>query len=309
VKILIAGASGFIGKRLVKELCEAGWEVIILGRDLAKLKRHFADPVQRLTWQMLDDFSPSGLDAIINLCGYNIAAKPWSKKVKNALIASRVRTTESLIAWASKQPLKPRVICANAVGIYGMHDGSDDSEFDEASYIDFAHPRDFLSEIGVRWQQALEPAIAAGISVVSLRFGVVLGKDGGMLKKLALSFSLGLGSIVGDGKQIISWIHIGDVTSAILFLLNKPALSGAFNLTAPQPLSQAEFARSLASQMHRPLFLKIPAVMVRAIFGEMGEALLLKGQRVLPTRLMQEGYNFLHQDINSALAQEYAKGN
>ena len=141
--------------------------------------------------------------------------------------------------------------------------------------------------------------------VTTTRFGVVLGKGEGVLKKLAPSFYMGFGSIIGDGKQIMSWVHIDDVLGAILFLLNRSELTGAFNVTSPNPVSQAEFAHALATTMHRPLFLKMPTFMIRALFGEMGECLLLKGQRVLPSRLVESGYEFRYPDLMLALRHEY----
>lgn len=305
MNILIAGASGFIGQKLVTAL-QAEHTITVLGRDGANLKRHFMKPVSTVTWEMLPELDAKPFDAIINLCGYNIAASRWNSAVKKQLIDSRVKTTSILIDWAIKNQAKPHFICANAVGIYGMQESQDKQELDEDSPIDFEHPRDFLSEIGIRWQQALQPAIDFGMPVTTTRFGVVLGKGDGVLKKLGLSFKLGLGSIIGDGKQIMSWVHIDDVVGAMLFLLQRPELTGAFNVTSPNPVSQAEFAKALATTMHRPLFLTMPAFMIRALFGEMGECLLLKGQRVLPSRLIESGYEFRYPDLIAALRHEYS---
>ncbi len=305
MNILIAGASGFIGHQLVTAL-QSDHAITVLGRDMASLRRHFLKPVDTVTWDMLPDLDASSYDAIINLCGYNIAASRWSRTVKKKLIDSRVNTTTTLVNWTIKCRTKPHFICANAVGIYGMQDNDDKEEFDEDSPIDFEHPRDFLSEIGVRWQKALQPAIDNGMNVTTTRFGVVFGRNGGVLKKLAPSFYMGFGSIIGDGKQIMSWVHIDDVISAMIFLLNKPELTGAFNITSPNPVSQAEFARALATTMHRPLFLKMPAFVIRALFGEMGECLLLKGQRVVPNRLIESGYEFHYPELLNALRHEYA---
>jgi uncharacterized protein (TIGR01777 family) len=204
-----------------------------------------------------------------------------------------------------KQQAKPHFICANAVGIYGNQDNGDDTVLDEESPIDVEHPRDFMSEIGVRWQQALQPAIDYGLKVTTTRFGVVIGKGEGILKKLTPSFYMGLGSILGDGNQMMSWVHIDDVVGAILFLLNHPDLTGPFNLTSPHPVTQAEFAKVLATTMHRPLLLKMPAFMVRVLFGEMGDCLLLKGQRVVPNRLIKLGYEFQYPNLVDALRHEY----
>lgn len=305
MNVLIAGASGFIGQKLVEAL-QPNHTITILGREMANLNRHFVRPVRMVTWEMLPELDAKTFDAIINLCGYNIAASRWSPVVKKQLIDSRVKTTGTLIDWAIKQNAKPHFICANAVGIYGMQDSNDLTELDEDSPIDFENPCDFLSEIGVRWQQALQPAIDFGMSVTSTRFGVVLGKSDGILKKLNLSFYMGLGSIIGDGKQIMSWVHIDDVVGAILFLLNKPDLTGAFNITSPHPVSQAEFASGLATTMHRPLLLRMPTFVIRTLFGEMGKCLLLKGQRVAPKRLIEAGFKFRYPELMDALRHEYA---
>ena len=305
MNVLIAGASGFIGHRLVAAL-QPSHTITVLGRFRANLQRHFSEPVKLVTWEMLPNMEASTFDAIINLCGYNIAASRWSEAVKKQLIDSRVKTTSVLVDWAIKAHAKPHFICANAVGIYGMQEGHDNRELDEDSPIDFEHPCDFLSEIGVRWQQALQPAIDYGMPVTTTRFGIVLGKGGGVLKKLSPSFYMGFGSTIGDGKQIMSWVHVDDVVNAILFLLNKPSLTGAFNVTSPNPICQAEFARTLATTMHRPLFLKMPAFIIRMLFGEMGESLLLKGQRVVPSRLIEAGYDFRYPELKDALRHEYA---
>ena len=302
--LLIAGASGFIGKKLVGIL-KAEHTITVLGRNMTTLQRHFMEPINRTTWEMLPDLDANTVDVVINLSGHNIAASRWNNSVKKQLIDSRVETTSTLVDWAIKQKTKPHFICANAIGIYGMQDSADSRELDEDSPINFAKPCDFLSEIGVRWQQALQPAIDFGMNVTITRFGVVLGKEEGVLKKLTPSFKMGLGSIIGDGKQVMSWVHIDDVVAAIVFLLTHPDTQGVFNITSPNPVSQAEFAHALAKTMHRPLFLKMPAFLIRVLFGEMGECLLLKGQRVVPKRLMQSGYEFRYPELMDALRHEY----
>lgn len=304
MNILIAGASGFVGHNLVKSL-QKKHQITVLGRDKALLERVFPADIPTCTWDNLANMEAKNYDAIINLCGYNISAKRWSKKIKQTIIVSRVATSTDLINWAIQQQAKPHFYCANAVGIYGMQKKDDPTAFDENSPIDFEHPCDFLSEIGIRWQQALQPALDQGIPVTITRFGVVLQKGQGMLKKLEPSFYCGLGAIVGDGKQVISWVHVADLIGAYSFLLDRPELTGAFNITSPNPVSQFQFATILAKTMHRPLFLKIPAVAIRLLFGEMGEDLLLNGQRVIPKRLIDEGFHFHYPDLASALACEY----
>ena len=305
VNVLIAGASGFIGQKLVAAL-QLEHDVTVLGRDKLRLQHHFTSSVKTITWEELPQLDASPFDAVINLCGHNIAASRWNTAIKRELIDSRVNTTTALIDWIIKKGAKPHFICANAIGIYGLQESHDLTELDEDSPIDFENPRDFLSEIGVRWQQAVQPAIDDGMQVTITRFGVVLGKGEGVLKKLSPSFYMGLGSIIGDGQQIMSWVHIDDVVGALLFLINHPELTGAFNIVSPHPVTQADFARTLAATMHRPLFLKMPSFVIRALFGEMGECLLLKGQRLFPSRLIESGYEFCYPELKEALRSEYA---
>jgi len=304
MNILIAGGSGFIGHFLIEKLM-ADHKVTVIGRHLAKLQRDYSPPITVETWDNLAHLDAKYFDVIINLCGHNIGDSRWNAHIKKELIDSRVKTSTTLINWAIQHQAKPRLICANAVGIYGLQENSDQQVFDENTQINFEYPRDFMSEIGVRWQQALQPAIDYGMSVTSTRFGVVLAKGQGMLKKLTPSFYFGMGSILGDGQQTISWVDIDDLVGALIYILKHPELTGAFNITSPHPISQAEFARTLASVMHRPLFLKMPALIVKMMFGEMGECLLLKGQRVIPTRLIEAGYVFRYPQLIDALQHEF----
>ncbi|KTD31308.1 MULTISPECIES: TIGR01777 family oxidoreductase [Legionella] len=304
MNILIAGASGFIGHHLIDAL-RLTHTITVVGRDEAKLQKHFPKKMKICSWKKLTDLDAHSYDAIINLSGHNIGESRWNEKIKRQLIDSRVNTTTDLINWAIEQKAKPHFYCANAVGIYGMQKNEDPQAFDENSPINFSEPCDFLSEIGIRWQNALQPAIDYGMQVTITRFGVVLKRGEGMLKKLVPSFYVGLGAILGDGKQMISWVHVDDVVGAYLFLLDNPELTGPFNVTAPIPVSQAQFAHTLAKAMHRPLFLKIPPAVIRTVFGEMGECLLLKGQRVVPKRLVDAGYQFHYPELTIALNHEF----
>ncbi len=305
MNILIAGASGFIGNELVNAL-EPNHAVTIIGRNRNKLEKNFTlKNIIINTWENLTQLDPTHYDAIINLSGHNIAASRWTQAVKQKLIQSRVESNEKLIDWLSLKDAKPHFICANAVGIYGLQENGDPKAFDENSLINMSHPVDFLSEIGIQWQASLQRAEAQGILVTTIRLGVVLKKGQGFLKKVAPSFQMGMGSILGDGKQVISWVHIQDVIGAILFLLQRPHLTGAFNLTSPNPVSQEQFARIFAKILHRPLWLKIPAPIIRLLLGEMGDCLLLRGQRVIPTRLIDEGYVFEYPECADALEREF----
>ncbi|MGQ3887870.1 TIGR01777 family oxidoreductase [Legionella sp. CNM-1927-20] len=299
MNILIAGGTGFIGRELVTAL-KSTHNITVLGRNKAKLKATFPT-VSHLTWADLPQQPAQQYQCIVNLCGHNIAASRWSSQVKQEIISSRVDTTTDLIDWVIKAQAKPRLFVANAIGIYGTQANTDPTAFDEDTIIDTQHPKDFLSEIGIKWEQSLQPALDYGLEPVITRFGVVLKKGEGILKKLELSFKLGLGSIIGDGQQVISWVHVNDVIAAFLFLLDHSDLYGAFNVTSPNPVTQREFAQALAKAMHRPLILKMPAPLVKLLFGEMGDYLLLRGQRVLPKRLLEAGFKFNHPYIDEAL--------
>jgi len=302
MNILIAGATGLIGRELVHAL-KQHHQLTVLGRDKKKLAQVFPEHVTLLTWDELSKIDAKQYEVIINLCGHNIAASRWNESVKQKLITSRVETSTTLINWAINHQAKPRFFCANAVGIYGIQENGDTHAFDENSAIK-QPPQDFLSEIGIHWQQPLQQAIDYGMNVITLRFGVVLKQNEGMLKKLMPSFKFGLGAIVGDGQQVISWVDIHDVTRAVKFLLEQEQLTGPFNVTSPNPVSQKEFAQTLAKLMNRPLLLKMPALAIKLLFGEMGYYLLLRGQRVLPTRLQQEGYQFSYPTLSDALQAE-----
>ena len=305
MNILIAGGSGLIGRALITSL-KNSHQISVIGRNKSKLRQQFTTPISCYDWDELNEINAQEIDTVINLCGYNIADRRWSNAIKQQLITSRINTTHALTQWAIRQRGMPHLICANAVGIYGIQDKQDNQSFDEESILHPDTPSDFLHEIGMRWQQALEPAIEYGMAVTSTRFGVVLKKNQGMLGKLQLSFYLGLGSLIGDGKQVLSWIVLDDLISALQFLITQPHLTGPFNLTSPYPVSQAEFAQTLAKTLHRPLLLRLPASVVRLLFGEMGECLLLSGQRVIPKRLLLAGFNFRYPKISEALAHEFS---
>ncbi len=302
MNILIAGASGFIGTVLAKHLSK-NHEVTVLGRNLEKLESIYSKDITKLSWDNLNKHDANKYDLIINLSGSSIGDKRWNAKIKKELIESRTKTNRALIEWLIDYQAKPRFFCANAIGIYGAYQSSDES-FDEDSPLPQLSD-DFLQQIGLQWQQSLEKANDAQISVTTLRFGVVLKKGKGMLKKLELPFLLGLGSVMGHGQQTISWIYYKDLIRAVDFLIEHQEFSGPINITSPYPVSQQEFSKQLAKALKRPLFLKTPKAMIKILFGEMGDYLLLKGQKVLPKRLSELGFKFKYPKIESVLIEEF----
>lgn len=306
MNILIAGASGFIGRELTKVLSKTH-HVSVMGREMKHLEQMFPDTIKKLTWDNLHNYDATQFEIIINLSGSNIGAKRWTQSVKKDLIESRTQTNKKLINWLIKQDACPHYFCANAVGIYGAHDKSTLS-FDENSPINNDKSiNDFPKQICLAWQDSLQPALDTGIKVTTLRFGVVLKKGEGMLKKLEKPFSLGLGSIFGNGQQMISWIHYEDLVRAITFLLDHQNITGPINITSPNPVTQKEFAHDLALVLKRPLFLKMPSFFVKALFGEMGNYLILKGQSVVPKTLLESNFKFEYPTLISALKHEYQK--
>lgn len=302
MKILIAGASGFIGRELTLALSEMH-QITVLGRDLNRLDRCFAKNIDKVSWDSLSDEDANRYDLVINLSGANIGARRWSDAFKKELIESRTLTNKHLIQWISQTKATPRFFCANAIGIYGAEEKSEHS-FVETDPVKI-EPTDFLKQIGLAWEESLNPAVEKGIPVTTLRFGVVLKRGEGMLNKLELPFRLGLGSVLGHGDQAMSWIHYQDLIQAVKFLLEHPDETGPINLCAPFPLTQKEFAKCFAQVLNRPLLLKTPAWFVKSLFGEMGEYLLLRGQKVIPQRLTAMGFTFTYPDMKTALMQEY----
>ncbi|MFY7698100.1 MAG: TIGR01777 family oxidoreductase [Legionella sp.] len=300
MNILIAGGTGLIGQACVRALA-ANHKITVLGRNHQRIVSIFKESVQAVTWSELSKLNACQYHVIINLCGHNISSSRWNQRIKQNIITSRIETNRQLISWISTSGSKPHFYCANAVGIYGLQASNDHRAYDEDSVIDYDAPRDFLNEVGICWERSLQPGIDYGLPITTLRFGVVLDTHDGLLKKLIPSYKFGLGAIIGDGQQILSWIEINDLVKALLFLLDNPKLLGPVNLCSPNPVSQAQFAKALAQRLHRPLLLKIPALIIKLMLGEMGDLLITRGQRVLPKRLQQQGFQFNYPTIEEAL--------
>lgn len=304
MNVLIAGASGFIGKLLVNHLVKEH-KITVLGRNLKKLRKTFSAEIDTITWDDLTNLNPNKFKLIINLSGTNIGNRRWNLKIKKELIESRTHSNQQLIQWVLKHNAKPRIFCANAVGIYGAQEVSKQIFTEEYSIP--TNSSDFLQNIGIKWQSSLKDAVDSGLNVTTLRFGVVLKRGEGMLNKIELPYRLGLGSILGSGKQVLSWVYYKDLINAIDFLINHENIVGPVNITSPNPIHQQEFAEIFSKILHRPLFFKTPKFIVKILFGEMGNELLLKGQRVLPKKLQELGFTFSYPNIKDALQEEFKK--
>jgi uncharacterized protein (TIGR01777 family) len=300
LRIAIAGGSGLIGSALVPRLREDGHEVLRLVRRTPRTAdEHRWDPQHhRVDLELLRD-----LDAVINLAGTPIRPRPFTAGYKKQLMDSRVDATttlsEGLAAVAAADPGRQRVLLnASAVGYYG---DTGNRLVDES-----APPgTDFLAQVCARWEAATAPAEAAGVRVVKLRTGLVIGQGAMLTKILGLVFRAGLGGRMGSGQQYWPWISLDDEVGAIRFLLTS-AVSGPVNLTAPAPVTNAEFTRALASAVHRPAVLPVPAFAVSLGLGEFGRSSVLAGQRAVPEVLGDAGYSFTHTELGPALQEALA---
>ena len=307
--ILICGASGFVGKSLIPALLQERYTVSVLGRDKSKLQKTFRHDVTYYTWDELNTIAPDEFTAVINLAGENIAAGRWTKNNKLKIVNSRVETTSKIVAWCLRAKFnKPHLYNTSAIGVYGLQPAQEilPPPLRETDALPFtSKPTSFLREVGQAWEGATLSAHQANYPLTLLRFAVVLKRGEGMLQKLALPFSLGLGAVLGQGKQAVTWIHIEDLVAGILFLLKHPAIQGPVNLCSPTCVDQKTFAATLAQVMHRPLFFTTPAFVVNMLFGQMGAELLLGGQNIYPQRLQENGFCFKYADLHAALMREW----
>jgi uncharacterized protein (TIGR01777 family) len=294
VRVAITGSTGLIGTALADSLRGDGAEVIALVRRPPTNETELRwDPT--VTGGGLRASALSGLDAVVHLSGAPVAGGRWTAARKRLLRSSRIGSTTALVAAMLASDRPPRVLLsASAIGWYG---DTGDRAADETAPAGAG----FLAGLVRDWEAAAEPASAAGIRVVYLRSGIVLSRRGGMLRPLLLPFRLGLGARIGTGSQYLSWISLADHLRVARFLLIRPDLSGAVNLTAPKPATNAEFTQALAAAVGRPALLTLPGWAVRLALGELS-AELLGSSRVVPTRLQQAGFQFDFPDIGPALA-------
>src|SRR5450432_4312290 len=294
MRVAISGASGLIGGALAADLASDGHEAVRLVRRAARSPDEIGwDP--QTTAGGLDPAALTGVSAVVHLAGAPIAAGRWTQSRKAELRASRISTTEVLVAAMAAADAGPRVLlCGSAIGWYG---DTGDRVVDEAA----GSGSGFLARLVCDWEAAAATATSAGIRVVNLRTGIVLAAAGGMLSRLMLPFRLGLGAKLGSGSQYLSWISLHDDVRAIRFLLDEPSIDGPVNLTAPQPVTNAEFTSALAKALGRPAILRVPAGVLSVALGEVASE-LLTGARVVPRRLLQAGFSFEDPDIAAALA-------
>jgi uncharacterized protein (TIGR01777 family) len=289
-RVLVSGVSGPIGAALLPSLRTGGWSVVRLVRGTAAGAGQVAwDPAVAIAPEVV-----SGFDAVIHLAGETIVGR-WTSAKKAKIRDSRVAGTLNLASALARADDKPRVfICGSAIGYYG-------NRGDEALTEESAAGRGFLAQVCREWEEATAPAAQAGIRTPQLRTGIVLSPKGGALGAMLVPFKLGLGGRTGDGRQWMSWIDVQDMVGGIHHILKNELLQGAVNMVAPKPVRNAEFIATLASVLSRPAIFPMPAFVAKALFGEMGEELLLGGQKVEAGKLIASGYAFRCGELRASL--------
>jgi uncharacterized protein (TIGR01777 family) len=296
-QILITGGSGFIGTQLVSRWLGEGHSISVLTRRPEVVEKRWQGRVTALTH--LGD-ARGQFDWLINLAGEPIADQRWTTARKRTLESSRIGVTHALVAWAEETGQRfELVMSGSAIGYYGSFlssPGEADPVLDEESPAGSDYP----ARLCVEWEEAAKPFESLSERLILLRTGVVLGAGGGMLAKLWLPFKFGLGGVIGSGRQQLSWIHISDYCEAVSFLISS-SVNGPVNMTAPSSVSNRDMVHSLANCLNRPAFCPLPSFAAKAIFGEMSE-LLLMGQSIKPSRLVQTGFEFQYSDLSAALS-------
>jgi uncharacterized protein (TIGR01777 family) len=287
----MAGGTGFIGGALVQRLCQRGASVTVYTRNPS----HFDTDSIHYLHNLEDIPADTRFDAIINLAGESLAAGRWSEERKAVLMESRVGTTRALVELARRLEHKPAVVLnASAIGIYG-HQGDERLAEDAPQEAGFAH------SLCQAWESEAQQFADLGIRLCILRLGVVLASEGGAMEQLRRSVAFGIGTWMGTGRQWLSWVHRDDVMAAMEYLLDNEGCSGAYNITAPEPVTNRGLCDELSLRQKVFLKLPVPGFILRLALGEMAQELLLNGQRVVPRRLQEEGFEFRYASLREAL--------
>ena len=294
--VLLVGGSGFIGRPLVKQLIELGYQVTVYTRHLAKTKSLFLASYLDEKIKIIDQLNiGEEFHIIINLAGKPLDQQRWNKEVKQQIIQSRVQTTRMITEFIKQSKSKPELLInGSAIGYYGP--GQDQKLTEQ----DSGQPS-YSHQLCSQWEQQALQAEQSGVRVCLLRTGIVLGSNGGALAAMLLPFKLFLGGPMGDGTQWMSWIHMDDLISLIIWMMDNPSINGPVNGVAPTPVSNQYFSETLASVLKRPAKLTMPAVMAKLLFGEMAEELLLQGQRVIPQVALENNFHFEFATLGHAL--------
>lgn len=301
MKIAITGATGFVGSRLVERLHKEGNQIVVLTRNTASAHKIF--PVEAFGNVEIVAYTPTtsgawqdavgGCDGVVNLAGEPIAEARWTPEHKREILNSRQLGTQKIVEAIAQANPKPRVLVnASAIGYYGT---SETATFDESS----TSGKDFLAQVCQAWEAEAQKVKDAGVRLVILRFGIVLGL-GGALGKMITPFKLFAGGPIGSGRQWFSWIHIDDLVNLIVQALTKPQMEGVYNATAPNPIRMNDLSQTMGQVMNRPSWLPVPSFALEALLGD-GAIVVLEGQQVLPKRTLESGFEYQYPSLQPAL--------
>lgn len=293
MRIAVTGASGLVGAFLTGKLAEQG-------HSITKIVRKQDDSTSSILWDParneIDAAALEGHEVVIHLAGENVAAGRWTAQKKERILTSRTQGTTLLSQTLAQLKQPPRVLLsASAIGYYGQR--PPDEPMDETN----ERGHGFLADVTGKWEESTQPAKAAGIRVVHMRFGIVLSQAGGALARMLPPFRLGLGGKIGDGKQMMSWIALDEIPLIVDHLIRHESIKGPVNVVSPQPVSNEVFTKCLSEVLRRPAFLPLPAFALRLAFGEMADSLLIGGTKVIPRQLQESRYTFSYPDLTAAL--------
>ena len=302
-KILVTGGTGFIGKIFCQAMIDQGHHVTLLTRNIEKAANLFRGKITLIDClDVINDHD--NVDIIINLAGETISQR-WNAKTQTTILKSRINTTQHLIDLIQRLEQKPRVfISGSAIGIYGT---SQTISFTEETLATDEPPGEFPKKICTEWEAVAQKAENYSVRTCLLRTGIVLETDGGALAQMLFPFEFGLGGPMGSGRQWFSWIHRHDFIRTMIYLINNKNIQGPVNAVAPEAVTNCTFSKALGKAMKRPAILPLPAFQVKLLFGKMGESLLLAGQKVVPQKLVENGFVFHFPSIDSALKQIFTR--
>jgi uncharacterized protein (TIGR01777 family) len=296
MKVLVTGATGFVGNYVLKELAYRGHDIVLVTRDVEKAKSKIGIPHDAFKWDPAKEELPlealEGVDSVIHLLGENIAAGRWTNSLKDKIYNSRIKGSQNLVSAINKMGSSVKtLVSASAIGFYDINT---EEELNENS----AKGSNWLSKVCHDWER--EALKASSQRTVILRTGVVLGSGGGAMAKMMLPFKMGGGGILGSGKQFMSWIHVKDLASIYVDAIEKESFEGVYNATAPHSLTNHTFTKTLGKILGRPTLFPVPKLALKVLFGEMS-SILLDSQNVIPERLVKEGFKFQFENLPDAL--------
>ena len=303
MNVLIFGGTGFVGRNLTRELLENRYQVYIVTRNPQKTANCLGNEIQVIEWDNISPLSSikklEQIDVVINLAGESIGNRRWTNSVKEEIIVSRIRTTDAIVTAINNGTIQPRVLInASAVGYYGPREDEEITESEEVG-------QDFLAQVCRDWENEAYKVQSNFTRVVTIRIGVVLGKEGA-LNRMAMPFKFYIGGPLGKGNQWLSWIHIQDLSSMVRFIIEHQELTGPINAVSPNPVRMRDFSKILGKVLNRPSWLPVPEILLKIALGQMAE-MLLHGQRAVPMKILNANFEYRFSNLKAAL--ENALGN